>query len=66
VRDDAGVPQDDLPLYVFATRDGRYVAAGRATLAHLGAGASATVLLRLVGAARSSAVTAEALPTILR
>jgi hypothetical protein len=66
VRNASDVPQYGLPLYAFAVRGGRYLAAGRATLAHLGTRATATVRLRLVGAARGAAVSVEALPTIFR
>jgi hypothetical protein len=66
VRNASDVPQYPLPLYAFAVRAGRYVAAGRASLGHLGTRATATVRLRLVGAARGAAVSVEALPTIFR
>ena len=51
VRNASDVPQYGLPVYALARRGGRYVAAGRATLQQLGTGDSATVPLRLIGAA---------------
>jgi hypothetical protein len=58
------VPQYGLPVYAFARRGGRYVAAGRAQLDHLGTRATATVSLSLVGAVRGAALQTEVLPSI--
>jgi hypothetical protein len=58
------VPQYGLPVYAFARRGGRYVAAGRAQLDHLGTRATATVSLSLVGAGRGAALQTEVLPSI--
>jgi hypothetical protein len=56
VKNDTGVPQYDLDVYAVALRDGRYVAAGRAALTHLGVSQTARVSLPLVGDAKGSEV----------
>jgi hypothetical protein len=64
VRNDSGVPQDDLPVYAVAREAGRYVAAGRASIARLEGGDEATVAVRLVGRTGAAAPHVHALPTI--
>lgn len=64
VRNPSGVPQYDLQVYAFAERARRVVAAGLATIAHLGTGASTNLQLGLVGNARGAVVRLEAPPTI--
>jgi hypothetical protein len=64
VSNGGSVPQYGLPVYAFARRGGRYVAAGRAQLDHLGTRATATVSLSLVGAGRGAALQTEVLPSI--
>jgi hypothetical protein len=49
VTNDTGVPQYDLDVYAVALKGGRYVAAGRASLEHLGVSKSAHVTLPLAG-----------------
>ena len=51
-------------LLLLALVGGRYVAAGRAQLDHLGTRATATVSLSLVGAGRGAALQTEVLPSI--
>jgi hypothetical protein len=58
------VPQYQLPVYAVAQRAGRYVAAGDATIVHLGTGSSATVELPLLGSLSRATVQVEAPPTI--
>jgi hypothetical protein len=60
------VPQDELPVYAVALRNGRYVAAGRATLGHLGTGARATVEVTLFGSGSGAKLQLDALPTIFQ
>jgi hypothetical protein len=64
VRNPGSVPQYGLPVYAFARRGGRYVAAGRAQLDHLGTRATTTIALPLVGADRGAALETEVLPSI--
>jgi hypothetical protein len=64
VRNRTKLPQYGLPVYALARRDGRYVGAGRATLAALGTGSTATVRVRMVGARHGAHIQLEALPTI--
>jgi hypothetical protein len=66
VRNPTQVPQYGLVVYALARRGGRYVAAGRATVADLGTKSAATVDLRLVGAPRGAPLELEALPTIFQ
>jgi hypothetical protein len=60
----SAVPQYDLPLYAVAVRDGRPVAAGSASVAHLGTHGRTTVQLSLIGNSRQAALELAALPTI--
>jgi hypothetical protein len=64
VRNLSSVPQYGLQVYVVASRLGRIVGAGRATIAHLGGGATAAINIRTVGQAPHGSVTLEAAPTI--
>ena len=66
VRNRGSVPQYGLPVYAFARRGGRYVAAGRTTVEHLGTRAAATIVLPLVGAAPAGQLETEALPSVFR
>ncbi len=47
VDNDTGVPQYDLDVYAWASRGGRYVAAGRASVLHIGTGETEKVDLNL-------------------
>jgi hypothetical protein len=49
ITNDVGVPQYDLDVYAVARKGGRYVAAGRANLEHLGVSETARLTLSLVG-----------------
>lgn len=64
VENRSSLPQYQLPVYVTATRDGRYVAAGEATIGELGGGAVATLRLRLTGNASGASVSIQTPPTI--
>jgi hypothetical protein len=66
VSNPSGVPQYGLQVYAYARRGTRYVAAGRLTVAHLGTGESKDLRLALIGSARGTAVSLEALPTIFQ
>jgi hypothetical protein len=66
VRNPTQVPQYGLVVYALARRGGRYVAAGRATVADLGSRSAATVDLRLLGTSRGATLELEALPTIFQ
>jgi hypothetical protein len=60
----SSVPQYGLQVYFYASRLGRLVGAGRATIAHLAGGATAAINIRGVGKAPRGGVTLEAAPTI--
>jgi hypothetical protein len=60
------VPQYQLQLYATAADDGRYVAAGNATVSDLGAGSAQSVTLSLVGPAQGAKLRVTAVPTILQ
>ena len=62
----SGIPQVSVPVYAVAVRSGRVLAAGRATVAHLGTDGNATVHLTLQGSARHAGVRISVLPTIFR
>jgi hypothetical protein len=65
VANDSGVPQYDLDVYALARRGRRLVAAGRASLAHLGTGARRTISIRLIGDLRGARVAVTAPPTLV-
>jgi hypothetical protein len=60
----SGIPQYSLPVYAVATRGGRLLAAGQATVVHLGTHGTGHVRLTLLGSPSGATVTASALPTI--
>jgi hypothetical protein len=64
VRNDSAVPQYQLQVY--ATISGRlgYLAAGTATIAHLGTGATTSVQMKLLGSATKAEPALQAPPTI--
>ena len=66
LRNRTAIPQYQLPVYATARRRGRYVAAGAATVAHLGSGAAQTLHVTLVGTVGSARLVIEAPPTIFR
>lgn len=65
LRNPTGVPQYQLQVYAYAREHNRYVAAGDATVADLGAGASGRVELALVGTS-TYALHVDAVPTIVQ
>jgi hypothetical protein len=62
----SGIPQVSVPVYAVAVRGGRVLAAGRASVAHLGTHGSATVHLTLLGSAHGAGVRISVLPTIFQ
>jgi hypothetical protein len=56
ITNDTGVPQYDLDVYAVALKGGRYVAAGRANLEHLGVDQSVHLSLPLVGDAKGTRI----------
>jgi hypothetical protein len=64
VANDTGIPQYELDVYAVARKGGRYVAAGRASLTHLGVDQSAELTLRLIGDAKGSQIQIYAPPTL--
>jgi hypothetical protein len=64
VHNDSDVPQVDLPVYAVATTNGRYVAAGRASIPKLSGDGEATVAVPLVGARNARQTQVHVLPTI--
>jgi hypothetical protein len=66
VTNPSAVPQYQLQVYALGLARGRYVAAGRATIAHLGTGGSDTLALTLIGGPRPTSIELEALPTMFQ
>jgi len=64
VANDSGIPQYGLDVYAVARRGGRYVAAGRASLTHLGVDQKAELTLNLIGDAKGSQIQIYAPPTL--
>jgi hypothetical protein len=65
----SGIPQAGLPVYAVASRRGRVLGAGRATVGHLGTHGVGSVRLTLLGSQgspSSAAVQLSALPTIFQ
>jgi hypothetical protein len=62
----SGVPQLELPVFAFALRGGRAVAAGEATVTELAGGSKQTLRLRLLGRVGQARVRLEAPPTIMQ
>jgi hypothetical protein len=60
----SAIPQDGVPVYVVAVRGGRYVAAGNATVSHLGTHGTTTLSVSLLGDPGQAALRLIALPTI--
>ncbi|MGB2711466.1 MAG: hypothetical protein WBC33_08100 [Conexibacter sp.] len=60
----SGIPQYRLQVYAVVRARGRYVAAGKATIEHLGTGERTTVRVPLTGHAPGGAVRVHAIPTI--
>lgn len=64
VRNASDVPQYGLQVYALAGSAGRYVAAGKTSLVHLGTGASATVAVPLSQRVEPRRLRVHAVPTI--
>jgi hypothetical protein len=62
----SGIPQYGVPVYAVAVRSGRWLAAGRAVVAHLGTHGAATVRLTLLGSAPTASLRLSVLPTIFQ
>ena len=60
------IPQYDLAVYAWASKAGREVAAGRASIEELDAGQSATATVRLVGDPSGATLHSAAPPTIFQ
>jgi hypothetical protein len=58
------VPQYGLQVYAFAQQGGRYVAAGKTEIEHLGTGQRVTVAVPLTGSVRKRPLRVEAIPTM--
>jgi hypothetical protein len=65
LRNLSSVPQYQLQVYAVARSGGRYLAAGSLTVPHLGSQSVRTVKVPVVGTPGTSALTVQALPTIL-
>lgn len=66
VSNTSGMPQYQLPVYAYARRGARYLAAGSTIIAQLASGASTTLRLRLVGAVGSGSIGVQITPTIFQ
>jgi hypothetical protein len=66
VTNTSAVPQYQLQIYALGLDRGRYVAAGGATLAHLGTETSETVAVSMIGAQSPPSIELEALPTMFQ
>jgi hypothetical protein len=62
----SAIPQAGLPVYAVASRRGRVLGAGRATVGHIGTHGVGSVRLTLLGSQSSAAVALSALPTIFQ
>lgn len=66
VRNLSAIPQYQLPVFAFAKRGDRYVAAGSVTVDQLGGQASTTLHVRLIGTVANAQLEIEALPAVLQ
>jgi hypothetical protein len=64
VENGTGIPQYGLDVYAVAQKGGRYVAAGRASVTHLGVDQSTDLRLNLIGDAKGSRIQIYAPPTL--
>jgi hypothetical protein len=64
VANGTGIPQYGLDVYAVARHGGRYVAAGRASVTHLGVDQSTELTLNLIGDAKGSRIQIYAPPTL--
>lgn len=63
VSNSSDVPQYGLQVYALVSRGGRYVAAGKTEIAHLGTGQRTTARVPLIGSARTRPARVHAVPT---
>ena len=66
ITNDTGIPQYDLDVYAVARKGGHYVAAGRASLVHVGVSQSAHVRLPLIGDAKGTRIEVFAPQTLFQ
>jgi hypothetical protein len=66
VTNDTGVPQYDLDVYAVARKGGRYVAAGRASLEHLGVSKTVRLTLPVTGDAKGTQIQVFAPQTLFQ
>jgi hypothetical protein len=66
VTNDVGIPQYDLDVYAVARKGGRYVAAGRVNLEHLGVSKTAQLKLPLIGDPKGAQVQVFAPQTLFQ
>jgi hypothetical protein len=66
VENGTGIPQYGLDVYAVAQKGGRYVAAGRASVTHLGVDQSTDLRLNLIGDAKGSRIQIYAPPTLFK
>ena len=66
VENASGVPQYGLQVYALVTRRGRYVAAGKAEIEHLGTRKQTTARIPLVGSTSRGIARAHALPVMFQ
>jgi hypothetical protein len=64
VHNATSVPQYEAPVYAFAQRGTRYVAAGRATLAHLGTGQDKQLVVHLIGTTGGAQLSLQTQPSM--
>ena len=62
----SAVPQYQLQVYALGLAGGRYVAAGRTTVSHLGTDSTQTLAVGLIGDRSPASIELEALPTMFR
>jgi hypothetical protein len=66
ITNDTGIPQYDMDVYAVARKGGRYVAAGRASLEHLGVSKTTHLSLPLVGDAKGTEIQVFAPQTLFQ
>jgi hypothetical protein len=64
IDNESAVPQYQLQVYAVALRAGRYVAAGTASIPHLGAGSRLALRIALLGGGGAARIAVQAPPTI--
>lgn len=66
VSNGSDVPQYGLQVYALVSRGGRYVAAGKTEIEHLGTGQRTTASVPLIGSARTRRARVHVIPTMFR